>query len=370
MSASQPLVLTAVGDMMFYGPLAERMRAQRDPLWGFRPLVDALHAGDLLFGNFETPITVAQQAAPGAPDRYFSSPGQAKVLKDYGFGVVNLAHNHIYDFGAEGVEATTREMQDVGLPYVGIGRDADEAARPAVVETGGGVRVGFLGYATANNALDAKNAYVACFPAIDRVAADVRRLRADVETVVVSCHTGAQFNPYPAPETRQLARAAIEAGAAVFLGHHPHVPQGQERIGRGLAVYSLGDFVAPVQNEQTRRTFFARITLAGDEVRGYETVPCYISDDCQTMLAQGPLGEAIAAHLAALSAAIADGRSDDLHFETARGRFFSQYLTSWIQEFRAGGPKMLIRKFRNLRPYHAQLVGRTLRSLVRRKRKS
>ena len=143
--------------------------------------------GDLLFGNFETPISVSRQPAPGAPGKFFSPQGMARVLRDYGFDVVNLAHNHIYDFGTEGVEATIAELEGAGLPHVGIGRDADHAARPVVVTSRNGVKVGFLAYTTAHNALREQNEYVACFPEPQRVARDVERLAAEVATVIVSC---------------------------------------------------------------------------------------------------------------------------------------------------------------------------------------
>ncbi len=368
MSGGAALVLTAVGDLMFYGPLAERMAAARDLLWGFRPLGDALMRGDVLFGNFETPISRERMAVEGAAGKYFSPAGMGRALKQYGFDVVNLAHNHIYDFGAEGVETTIRELDEAGLAHIGIGRSAEEAVRPAIVTSGNGQRVGFVGYTTAHNALATSHAYVACFPEIERVVADVRELRAQVETVIVSCHTGAQYNPYPAPEARRIAQAAIEAGAAVYLGHHPHVPQGCERIGAGLAVYSLGDFVAPVHTEQTRRTFFVRITINGAAVAGFELVPCYISDACQTELAEGALRDEIARHLEEISAAIATGRSDALHFETAGSRMYSQYWQSWKREFARGGFGFLLRKLRNLRGYHLQLVWRTIVGRLRGRR--
>ena len=358
--ATKTAVLTAVGDLMFYGPMAERMRAAADPLWGFRPLGRALLEGDLLFGNFETPISARAENEPDAPAAYFAPPGVGAALAEYGFDVVNLAHNHIYDFGAEGVECTLAELDEAGLPHVGIGRTTEEASAPAIVRAANGTTLGFLGYTTANTALDRRHDYVACFPDEEQVAADVAELAGKVDFAAVSCHCGSQYNPYPAPETRRLARAAIEAGASVFLGHHPHVPQGVERIGKGLAVYSLGDFVAPVHTEQTRRTFFIRIRLAGAAVEDYEVIPCFITDDCQTILAEGKLGEDIAAHIRELSSAISAGTSDDLHFETARKRFFSQYVRSWIEELRFGGPKVLWRKVRNLRGYHLQLIGRIL----------
>jgi poly-gamma-glutamate capsule biosynthesis protein CapA/YwtB (metallophosphatase superfamily) len=239
---------------MFHGPMAEYMRANNDPLWGFRPVSAALLEGDVLFGNLETPISRLRRNEPDAPDKYFSPPGIGKALKRLGYDIVNLGHNHIYDFGAEGVETTIRELDEAGLPYIGIGRNADEAARPVIVESPTGLRFGFLGYTTASTALDSKHAYVACFPDLKRVADDVANLKTRVGAVAVSCHTGSQYNPYPAPETRALARTAIESGASVFVAHHAHAPQGWERIGGGIAFYCLSDFVAPVQNEQTRRT--------------------------------------------------------------------------------------------------------------------
>ena len=200
----------------------------------------------------------------------------------------------------------------------------------------------------------------------------VKDLKGQVDVVVVSCHTGSHCNPYPAPETRELATLVIESGASVFLGHHPHVPQGWERIGDGLAVYSLGDFVAPVHSEQTRRTFFVRIRLCGSRVVGHDVVACYITDECQTVPAQDDVAREIEDHINELSTAIAEGRSEDLHFSTARSRFFSQYVRSWIQEWHIGGPRILIRKIRNLRWYHMQLIGRILlgrlASLGRRRR--
>jgi poly-gamma-glutamate capsule biosynthesis protein CapA/YwtB (metallophosphatase superfamily) len=369
MPSNPHCVLTACGDLMFYGPMAEQMQRHGDPLWAFRPLGDALLKGDLLFGNFETPISVKHCNEADAPSQYYSNPGIALALKQYGFDVVNLAQNHIYDFGNEGVEVTLEEMRQARLAHFGIGRTPDEASKPVIVTARTGMRVAFIGFTTAASALDKKHGYVACFPDTARVTDQVRGIKYQADAVVVSCHTGAQYNPYPAPETRKLAAAAISAGASVFLGHHPHVPNGYEQIGKGLAIYSLGDFAAPVHTEETRRTFFARIHLDCGSVTRHEIIPCFISDECQTTLPAAETGLQISAHIEQISQAIANGCSDELHFNTARGRFFSQYVTSWIRELRFGGPRIILRKIRNLRYYHLQLMGQSLIGIVRQKRK-
>ncbi len=162
------------------------------------------------------------------------------------------------------------------------------------------------------------------------------------------------------PLARFLARTAIDAGATVFLGHHPHVPQGWERIGKGLAVYSLGDFVAPAAEEFRRWRFMVRIKLWEAEVVEHAVTPCYTNDAGQTIVAAGEMRHRIAAHIDELSRGISAERSDNLHFETARGRFLSQYVRSWVDEFRMGGPKVIMRKLCNLRTYHLHLIWRIL----------
>ena len=353
-------VLTAVGDLMFNGLVRERMEVAGDMAWSLRRVPDALGQGDVLFGNFEFPVSKARRAEPGCEPERVSPPGIGRALRDAGFHVVNFAHNHLYDFGAEGVECTLRDMVDGGPACVGVGRNSAEARRPVVVDTPSGQRTGFLAYVTAHMAVDNAHEYVGCFPDIPTVQADVAALRPSVNAVIVSCHTGAQFNPYPAPETRELARAAVHAGASVFLGHHPHVPQGYERIDHGIAVYSLGNFVASSRREETRRTFFVRIALDGDRVASHEIVPCYIGDDGRTVVADGDLGRNISAEIERLTDDITQGRSDDLHFDIARSRMGSQYIATWLREFRRGGPGVILRKLRNLRPYHATLVARML----------
>jgi poly-gamma-glutamate capsule biosynthesis protein CapA/YwtB (metallophosphatase superfamily) len=365
-----PVTLTAVGDLMFHGRIREAGHAAGDLAWSLRPVAEALRRGDVLFGNFETPVSMVRRAEAGCKPERFSPPGIGRALRGAGFDVVNVANNHIYDFGAEGVEATLRDLADGGPAAVGVGRTEAEARRPVVIAASSGERIGFLAYATAHMAVDTSHAYVASFPHIRTVTSDVTALRRSVDTVVVSCHTGAQYNPYPAPETRELARAAIGAGAAVFLGHHPHVPQGWERIGDGVAFYSLGNFVAPPLRAETCRTFFARVVLNGAHVSFHEVVPCSIEDDGRTVVAEGVRARDIGAEIDRLSNEIADGHSDDRHYAVARSRAWSQYAATWLRELRRGGPRVILRKVRHFRPYHATLVSRMILGGPRRRPRS
>jgi len=355
---------------MFHGKVAEHMRLKGDPLWGLRPILERLGQADVLFGNLETPITLSRRSVKGAQAIYCSPPGVGAVLASAGFDVVNLAHNHIYDFGPDGVEQTIVELDHAGVAHVGVGSTPSDARRPASLTTRSGFRIAFLGYTTAWTALDPSHAYVAVAPHPKTVEEDVTKLREEHDAVVVSCHTGAQVNPYPSPETREFAKCAIESGASVVLCHHPHVPNGIERIGNGVAAYSLGDFLSPPKIEERRRTFLLQIGLRGDHVTSVDVVPCYITDECQTIEARGPLARQIREHLQKLTETITSGNSDRLHYEHASSRFWTQYVGSWRREFAIGGFGFLFRKIRNLRPYHLKLIASMIptRVLSRRRR--
>jgi poly-gamma-glutamate synthesis protein (capsule biosynthesis protein) len=104
--------------------------------------------------------------------------------------------------------------------------------------------VGFLAYSWSVGDFPPKNGlpYISRARREDMVA-DIERARAEVDYLVVSLHMGTEGARRSSEGQRQKARAAIDAGADLVVGHHSHVPQEVERWGRGFIAYSLGDFV-------------------------------------------------------------------------------------------------------------------------------
>lgn len=350
------LLLTAVGDIMAYGQLAKRMSATRDRLWALRPVLKELAKGDVLFGNFECPVTRDARPGPNRPSQFGAPPGAASAMGQAGFDIVNLAQNHICDFGEEGVQATLDELQQAGVQSIGIGRTFAEARTPRFLTTASGLRVGFLAYTTCFNAIDESLPFTAAAPDLNVVRADVAALQCEADLVVVSCHTGDQDSPYPSPETRELAHATIDAGATVFLGHHPHVAQGVERYGRGVIAYSLGDFMAPPRTEHTRRTFILHVVVEGKQVMGFKQAPCYITDDCRTVLAENEIAESLQQRLINLNRQVESGQSDRLYYDHRRKSFLSSYVPGIWRELRACGPRIIFRKVRHLRKQHLRML--------------
>src|SRR5207344_1880481 len=124
--------------------------------------------------------------------------------------------------------------------------------------TRNGTRFGFLAYTYDQSNGNHKDVD-------DRIAAvDVEQMQGDVadmrtrsdnpaDAVIVSMHAGIEYAPQPNQQQREFAHSAIEAGASVVVGHHPHVVQPWERIGEGVVFYSLGNLVFDqFQREETQ----------------------------------------------------------------------------------------------------------------------
>jgi poly-gamma-glutamate synthesis protein (capsule biosynthesis protein) len=105
------------------------------------------------------------------------------------------------------------------------------------------------------------------------ISADVRAARSRTDVVVVWLHWGVELHPFPDGRQRLLAAAALEAGAAVVLGAHPHVLGPVERIPHALVAWSLGNFVFPAGGPAAVRTGILRVRIGAAGVLGYDLVP-------------------------------------------------------------------------------------------------
>jgi len=169
----------------------------------------------------------------------------AASLQAAGFDVLNMAANHVLDCGSRGLEHTYRRIEAMGSQPVGAGPTADRARAMRVVERNG-VRLGFLGYLEPCNwVLHGGGGRVSLFD-LPAALDDIARCRDQVDTLVISLHAGLEFRAAPSIPRVEACRAMAAAGADLILCHHPHVPQGIERVGDCLIAYSLGNFIFPI----------------------------------------------------------------------------------------------------------------------------
>jgi poly-gamma-glutamate synthesis protein (capsule biosynthesis protein) len=212
------------------------------PLYPFDAVRPLLSDADITFGNLEGTFTDRGAAMPKTYT-FRTPPRHARGLAEAGIDVVSLGNNHSMDFGEEGLLDTLAALDAAGIKHAGAGVDDWSARRPAFVEANG-LRLAFLSYNAAPGAPPAGPATPGvAWASFEAIRQDVALALDDADLVIVSLHAGVEYQDAPSYEQRALARAAVDAGAVLVLGHHAHVLQGWERYGEGLIVYGLGNFV-------------------------------------------------------------------------------------------------------------------------------
>jgi poly-gamma-glutamate synthesis protein (capsule biosynthesis protein) len=236
--------LAAVGDLLLACDPAGAS-APRDPAATFAG-VRALFAGcDVVVGNLECTLPGAGETVATEP-RVVSTADLVRGIKAAGFHGVCLANNHMFDCLRDGFHQMRALLDELDIRHFGAGDNLAGATAPAILDVSG-VRVAFLGAADEQSGPSqfASADHWGIAPLnMERLAGQVRRLRAEVDHVIVSLHWGEDRFLIPSPSQVEQARALAEAGASLVLGHHPHVIQGLETHRGVPIIYSLGNFVA------------------------------------------------------------------------------------------------------------------------------
>ena len=272
------ITLVAVGDLLLGGSAEESVNKHGFD-YPFRDISAILQAADIAVANLEAPLT--RQPDP-VEDKQFTfkvDPESAAAMQRAGLTVLTLANNHIGDFGPEGVTDTIAALRPHGLRYTGAGKDLNQARRPTAIATKDG-SVGFLAYSnTFPKSFYAKSDRPGTAPGYaEFVGKDVQKLKEFVDYVVVSFHWGAELMTEPKDYQQSLARLAIDSGAQVVIGHHPHVLQGVEFYNGGVIYYSLGNFAFGSYSRNALVGGLARVTLADGQVKSAEILPLNVAN--------------------------------------------------------------------------------------------
>ncbi len=279
-----PVTLAAVGDVMLARSLSGWI-SEEAPDGPFQHVRDLLGATDLTVANLECAISDRGRAEPKSYT-FRAPPLAARGLAIAGFDVLALANNHSLDYGIDAMLDTVESLQEAGVSPVGAGRNDAEAYAHVVVEREG-VRVAFLSVAEVPNeagydmTLWTATAESPGIAWVDeaRIAAGVARAREDADIVVVFFHFGNEGWSSPSNRQRQLARAAIDAGANLVLGTHPHVLQEVEEYGAGVIAYSLGNFVFDGFDGAPNRSAILFVTFSADGTIAWRMEPVRIGWD-------------------------------------------------------------------------------------------
>ncbi|MEG0766396.1 MAG: CapA family protein [Clostridia bacterium] len=214
--------------------------------WPFSGIVDFLSQDDMTLVNLEGTLTESNQRV----EKTFNFKGPAaygEILTAGSVEAVNLANNHFIDYGEQGKEDTKAALDAHGVTHAGNGDLGVYEIK--------GVKIGMTGYS---------------FPfskGKKDIRADVEQLREmGCQIVIASFHWGSEYEPNFSRDQRTIGRAAIDAGADVVVGHHPHIVQGIEKYKGRYILYSLGNLVFGGNTDpDDRDTYLGRLTFTVDE---------------------------------------------------------------------------------------------------------
>ena len=253
--ARETITMLAVGDVWINRP---------DPGSAFALVAPVLRAADISFANGEAVYTRRGINQYSKVENQPCDPDNIEGLRHAGFDAINLAQNHIFDWGVTGVEDTVNGIKARGIAVFGAGLNIEEARKPAILERKG-VRFGFLGYwcgdpkeawaspgkpgaayvkvhthyepSVAGSGVPAEVFTFANPASLADMVEDIRKLRSQCDVLAVSLHTGLSHVPIEiAMHDQQVARAAVDAGADLVVCHHAHILKGIECY-RGKTIY-------------------------------------------------------------------------------------------------------------------------------------
>ncbi len=262
--AEEDIVLYAVGDV---GP------DRADPGSIFKHVTDVVNQGDIAFCQLEVNLSHRGVGTMGKENA--RDPRIAAAIKDAGFNVVSFAGNHCLDAGLNAFLDTLANLKKQELPVIGVGRNIEEARRPAIIECKD-TRIAFLAY----NSILKQNYWAesdrpGCAPLrawtiyeqieldqpgtpcrihtfphrgdLKAMAEDIQKARSQADLVIVSVHCGIHMTPAViADYQREIAHVAIDAGADLILQHHTHILKGIEVYSGKVIFYSLCNFALEI----------------------------------------------------------------------------------------------------------------------------
>lgn len=252
-----------VGDIMLSRNVARHAEKSWKTGWIWENISPFLHSADFIIGNLEWPTNWTEVYSYQKVMSFNALPHLIRELLGMNFAALNLANNHIMDEGEDGITATTKILSEIGIKAFGTGATWSEAWQPQIIERNG-IKIAFIGasYAAFNDDGTGISNRVARMQDTKKLTLAIQEAKKEADFVVVMMHWGAEYTREPTKLQKDFAHNAIDAGADMIFGAHPHWTQGIESYQGKYIFYSLGNFVFDQEfSEETKTGFTVRVSL-------------------------------------------------------------------------------------------------------------
>jgi len=269
---SHPITLLFVGDVLLDRgiPWAIYTYGADDWQWPFLPIADTLSQADLLFGNLESQIS-DKGTNVGSIYSFRAHPNSIQTLQYAGFDIVSTANNHSFDYTKEAWQDSQARLQQADIAPV---------AGELVIKEVRGTHIGFLAYS------NFPGPALVTWNNMEKTMQEIARAKTKVDILAISLHAGEEYIAEPNDFQKAFAKQAIDAGADLLIGHHPHVMQPLEQYNRGWIIYSLGNFLFDQNfSEETMQGAILKVVVENKKIKEVTLLPTRITPTFQVELA-------------------------------------------------------------------------------------
>ena len=234
-----------VGDIMLDRGVYQKInqKGEGDFNFAFANIKEDLKKYDFLVGNLEGPVSDKGEDRHNLYS-FRMDPSVLDTLKEVGFDAVSVANNHINDWGIDAMKDTFERIDNKGIKAIGGGENIENASEPKIVEVNE-TKIALLSFSEfGKNQFEAtsdKAGIAIISENLLKKSIDLAREKADI--VVVSFHFGDEYQEKHNSYQEKYAKMAVDFGADLIIGHHPHVVQPIEQYKNVYIAYSLGNFV-------------------------------------------------------------------------------------------------------------------------------
>lgn len=266
-------------------------------------LILELQNADILMMNNEYTYSDRGYPIPGKAYTFRAAPSRVEVLQQLGVDIVSLANNHVYDYGEEALLDTFDTLERAEIPYVGAGRNLEEAKK-IVYFVANGRKIAIVSATQIERSYNYTKEATEDVPGVlktlnpDKFLEVIKEAEKNSDYVIVYPHWGTEGTNVYGSDQRELAEAYVGAGADVIIGGHTHCLQGISYIEDVPVIYSLGNFWF---NGNTIETGVAQVRIQKDGSIRFRFLPCIQSGTRTRLLTEGSQREEVLDFMRSLS---------------------------------------------------------------------
>ncbi|EMJ98607.1 MULTISPECIES: CapA family protein [unclassified Leptospira] len=286
------------GDVMFNWGIRDTIKAKGE-LAPVKGLKSVFESADLRILNLETPVVSEKSWDHGKAYVFQAKESDLESMSFLGVDLVSLGNNHAMDHGPEGLEETLKFLGERKIASIGAGKNLEFAFRPWIWE---GKDTNLRIY-SATNVAEGRSHYAGQSPGVmpldpelilkkfqleksqpNSVRNGSKNSKGDKKSKpvspgkqfrILSLHWGVEYSPFPTIEQRKIAKTLADGGLDIIVGHHPHIPQGIEKIGNTIVFYSLGNLIFGSRNAYLNHNLIVILHIKRNKLINIELVPIF-----------------------------------------------------------------------------------------------